>query len=113
MTGRATLAVFRMPVTSKWKFLPPGSESNAIFVRRPGCNDGAPGVAPASVCAASCVANAEGNVTPPPVNCCCVSIPKPHPKCLFGRRITCSELGREYRSEEHTSELQSHVNLVC
>src|SRR5690348_17821482 len=37
------------------------------------------------------------------------------PIVRFGRRPTCpsSDLAEEWRSEEHTSELQSPVHLVC
>src|SRR5260370_11003100 len=40
----------------------------------------------------------------------------PHPARLplgAAWRGTCAAAGREDRSEEHTSELQSHLNLVC
>src|SRR5690348_17471265 len=39
------------------------------------------------------------------------SSPKP-PRAFGGRRISCNSLS-PFRSEEHTSELQSPVHLVC
>src|SRR5882762_10836680 len=33
--------------------------------------------------------------------------------CVFRRQSACSERAPAARSEEHTSELQSHLNLVC
>src|SRR5260370_23678814 len=38
------------------------------------------------------------------------------PRHVIGVRVAgdrCSQLGSRDRSEEHTSELQSHLNLVC
>src|SRR5438477_7177880 len=38
---------------------------------------------------------------------------RPQPACAPARGPECGTERRRGRSEEHTSELQSHVNLVC
>src|SRR5574343_1662410 len=48
-----------------------------------------------------------------------LSVPKPEPKKYFSSKVPCGVLmylavvTRLMRSEEHTSELQSHHDLVC
>src|SRR5260370_4765514 len=39
--------------------------------------------------------------------------PQPNTICMTGGLLTISGSGMVQRSEEHTSELQSHLNLVC
>src|SRR5438477_3208557 len=41
------------------------------------------------------------------------AFPSARPKRFTSRSPTWSSIGARARSEEHTSELQSHVNLVC
>src|SRR5258706_12192337 len=48
-----------------------------------------------------------------PIYCCCDPLTYGHPGIHFRAAGRGLRHGNEYRSEEHTSELQSLTNLVC